>query len=205
VSVPAVGILDVLQREGMRIFRTGDAMTLTGLKEPAAAHALGRLADNNLLIKVRRGLWALAGAKDLSAYELVPFLTAPWPGYVSLHTALSIHGVVAEIPHVVTAVTSGRPLKHRAALGDFRIHHLPERFMWGFEMRPSAGGAFPLADPEKAFLDLIYLASVPSSGLRPPQKRGRRWALDANKLKAYAKRFDVQPVTDFLKANKLYD
>ena len=61
-----------------------------------------------------------------------------------------------------------------------------------------------MAEREKAFLDLVYLALTPRSPLRPPHKRGRSWDLDKVKLTAYARRFDYKPLESWLKANDLW-
>jgi len=198
MSVPAANILRVLYENDLKIFRTADLMTLTGLESSAATHALKRLGSQRLLVKVKRGLWLSEPIRDISAHELVPFLTAPWPAYVSLYSALSQYSIVEEVPHIVYGVTSGRPGKFHTPLGVFHLHHLPGRFMWGYEMKRIARGLVPMAEPEKAFLDLAYLALIPRSGLKAPHKRGRKWNLNTKKLKAYAKKFNFKPLKDFI-------
>ncbi len=174
-------------------------MTLTGLDASAAVHALTRLATQGLLTRVKRGLWLGGAARDVSAFELLPHLTAPWPSYVSLYSALSHYSLVEEVPHIVYGVTSGRPARFQTPLGGVHVHHLPGRLMWGYEMTRTPGGAFPMAEPEKAFLDLVYLSLIPRSRLEAPRTRDGTWRLDGKKLKAYAKKFAFKPLEDFLK------
>lgn len=199
MSVSAVGVLRALQKNDLKIFRSADVMTLTGLGAPAAAQALARLAKQGLLTRVKPGLWLGGAARDVSAFELLPHLTAPWPSYVSLYSALSHYSLVEEVPHVVYGVTSGRPARFQTPLGGVAVHHLPGRLMWGYEMIRTPGGAFPMAEPEKAFLDLVYLSLIPRSRLEAPRARGGRWRLDGKKLKAYAKKFAFTPLEIFLK------
>lgn len=99
----------------------------------------------------------------------------------------------------------GRPAKYKTPLGSFHIHHLPERLIWGYEMKQTGHGSFPMAEPEKAFLDLVYLALTPRSALETPYKRDNRWRLDKTVLKTYAKRFKYEPLVDFLKKYKFWD
>lgn len=199
MSVSAANILHAIQENDLKIFRTADLITLTGLQSSAATHALRRLAKERLLTKIKRGLWLREPIRDVSAYELVPFLTAPWPAYVSLYSALSQYSIIEEVPHIIYGVTSGRPGKFQTPLGTFHLHHLPKRLMWGYEIKRTAHGLVPMAEPEKAFLDLAYLALIPRSGLEAPHKRGRKWKLDTKKLWAYAKKFEFKPLKDFLK------
>lgn len=179
-------VIGILKNSGMRVFRTGDAALLTGLSGAATVKALGRLAEEKLVVRLRRGLWASLFADDLNPYELVPHLTSPWPSYVSLHSVLSDAGVVEEIPHVTYAVTSGRPAVYDTPLGQVRVHHIPAEMMWGYSMRSAGRGSYPVADKEKAFLDLVYLALSPRSPLELPHRRGRAWKVDRNRISAYA-------------------
>lgn len=194
----SAAVVRLILAHGLRVFTTADLVTLTGLAPDAAAHALRRLASQELLARLKRGVWMSRLSSDISPYEAVPLLRFPWPAYVSLHSALSDHGIVAEIPHVIYAVSPALPKRYRTPAGEFRIHHLPARLMWGYEARAAGRGSYPLADPEKAFLDLAYLALTPRSPLELPVKRGRRWELDVGKLRRYARRFAYGPLTRWL-------
>ena len=174
-------------------------MTLTGLHPSAATHALNRLSAQGLLTKIKRGLWLTGPARDVSSFELLPFLAAPWPAYVSLYSALSQYSVIEEVPHVVYGVTSGRPAKIKTPLGAFHLHHLPPRLIWGYQAQRTAHGIIHMAEPEKAFLDLIYLSLIPRSPLKAPQKRGRQWNLNPKTLRTYAEKFNFIPLKDFLR------
>ena len=197
-------IIGILREHDLRIFTTADFITLSGLKAASATQALLRLAAQNLIVRIKRGVWVNKLFSDLDPYEAVPFLRAPWPAYVSLHSALADYGVVEEIPHLVYAVTSTMPRKYPTPIGEFRFHHLPKRLIWGYEIRQTGAGQYPVAEREKAFLDLVYLALTPRSPLRLPHKRERRWDLDKVKLTVYARRFEYKPLESWLKTNGLW-
>jgi len=199
----AAGMLRLIRDHGLRVFTTSDILTLTGMAPDAATHALQRLAAQDLLAKARKGVWVSRLSADINPYEAVAQLRAPWPAYVSLYSALSDQGVVAETPQVIYGVSSTITKQYRTPIGEFHIHHLPEHLMWGYEARPSGSGSYPMAEPEKAFLDLAYLALTPRSPLEPPHKRGRNWDLDREKLRGYAARFGYQPLTAWLDAQGL--
>lgn len=201
----AAEIIGLLRKHALRVFTTADIITLSGLTDAAASQHLLRLASQDIIVRIKRGVWANKLAADLNPYEAVPFLRAPWPAYVSLHSALADYGVVQEIPHVIYAVTSTMPRRYSTPIGEFRFHHLPERLIWGFESRQTASGYYPVADREKAFLDLTYLALTPRSPLQLPHKRGHAWELDKEKLTLYAGRFKYAPLESWLKANGLWD
>jgi len=193
-----IGSIEILHRHRLRVFTTGDFRTLTGASSTAATQTLRRLAARQLVLRLKRGIW-INRLTDTHPFEAVPFLTAPWPSYISLHSALSQYGIVAEIPHVIFGVTSGPPAKYKTAIGDFSLHHLPSHLMWGYETRREGEATYLIAEPEKAFLDLVYLALIPRSPLRLPRTRERRWDLDTVKLKKYAARYRFRPLLSAIK------
>lgn len=193
MSPAGIELVGLLHRHDLRIFTTADFQTLTGAAPSAATQALRRLAARGLVLRIKRGVWVNRFI-DCHAFEAVPFLTAPWPAYVSLYSALSHGGIVAEIPHVIYGVTAGPPAKYRTGIGDFALHHLPSRLIWGYATRQEGAATYLIAEPEKAFLDLVYLSLIPRSPLRVPHKRSHRWNLDAATLKKYAVRFHFSPL-----------
>ena len=96
-----------------------------------------------------------------------------------------------------------------AAGGRGRYRRVPhsspaEPSYWGFETRQFGNGTCLIADREKAFLDLAYLAFTRRSPLELPSKRGRVWELNQSKLTSYARRFDSPALTAWLKENRLW-
>jgi len=202
MSLSAASLLKLILKHALRIFTTSDVITLTGLAPAAATKALTRLAAEDLVARIKKGVWVSKLSADLNPYEAVPYLRAPWPAYVSLYSALADHGVVEEIPQIVYGVSAAPPKRYRTTIGEFSIHHLPERLIWGYEIKRQGPSSYPFAEPEKAFLDLVYLALIPRSPLELPHKRGRRWDLDQEKLTRYAERFKFEPLTSWLKHEK---
>lgn len=204
MSVSAAALLKLMQRHGLRVFTSADIITLSGLAPAAATKALTRLAAQDLVGRIKKGVWVNKFSADPNSYEAVPYLRAPWPAYVSLYSALADYGVIEEIPHVVYAVSAALPKRYRTSIGEFSIHHLPERLIWGYEVKRQGQASYPIAEPEKAFLDLVYLALIPRSSLELPHKRERRWDLDKKKLKRYGARFKFEPLTSWLQMERLY-
>jgi predicted transcriptional regulator of viral defense system len=192
-----------MQEQRLRVFTTADLATLAGINPVAASQALQRLASKKLVVRVKRGVWANRLVSDLHPYEIVPFLGAPWLSYVSLYSALADYGVIEEVPAVLYAVSARGPKRYRTPVGDFHFHHLPERLIWGYEIKRIGLGSYPIAEPEKAFLDLVYLALVPRSPLRFPPQRGKPWRFNQKKITAYAKRFQFPPLVDYLHRSSL--
>jgi predicted transcriptional regulator of viral defense system len=151
-------VLGRLQGLGVPAVTTADAAAVLGLTIEAASHSLRRLTQAGLLTAVRKGLWALSSRPD--PFHLAEYVTAPFPCYLSLQTALYQRGMITQIPTMIYVVTLGRSGRITTRIGTYSAHHvLPECF-GGFETL--AGSGIKLALPEKALVDFLYLSSTRS-------------------------------------------
>ena len=143
-----------LKRLGTHGFETRDAAAALDVTAANAHMILRRLAHSGLLVHVSRGRWLQSA--DVPPFALPELISAPYPAYISLQSALFHHGLVEQIPAVIYAVTLGRPRRVRTPLGVVSFHRLPPELFSGFEVK-DAGGA-KIATAEKALFDLLYLA-----------------------------------------------
>ncbi len=142
------------------LFETG--LLLAGDVDPAdVRRQLSRWARSGKVLQLRRGLYALA-----PPYQKVPphrYTIANQlarPSYVSCQTVLAEHGLIPEHVPVTMSVTTGRPGHFVTAVGDFVYRHVRPGLFGGFVAVP-VGVSQPalVATPEKALLDLVYLAA----------------------------------------------
>lgn len=191
-----VTLIRLLKESGLRLFTTQDAARLLKTRGANAAQLLRRMAQQKLVLRLKRGVWVNLLTPAFRLEEALPYWTHPWPSYVSLYSALAEQGLIAEIPQVIYGVSAGRGFHAKTPLGTLVVHHLPEEAVWGFELSPSGEGSFPLAEPEKALLDLVYLAGIPRSGIAFPRFR-KKPSLDVKKLKAFASRWGHRRLKSF--------
>jgi predicted transcriptional regulator of viral defense system len=140
------------------VFTTRDAAARLHVPAGHASVSLARLQAAGLLLRLRRGVWALPGRVDSLA--LPEYLTAPLPAYVSLQSALYLHGMISQVPAVTYAVTLARTRRLVTPLGTVSLHHVRPSFFFGYEDAGRAGCR--LATAEKALVDLLYLAPARS-------------------------------------------
>jgi predicted transcriptional regulator of viral defense system len=133
---------------------TADAAAVFGLSIEAASHTLRRLASSGLVTPVRRALWALTDRPDPLA--LAEYVTAPYPSYVSLQTALYRRGMISQIPSMIYLVSLARSARIETRLGTYSVHHVRPELFGGFEHDAESGTN--LAFPEKALVDFLYLS-----------------------------------------------
>jgi predicted transcriptional regulator of viral defense system len=139
------------------IFQSSDAAAALGVSPPHARVILLRLFRAGLLIHLKRGYWAIQGKID--PLILPEHLTAPFPSYISLQTALYYHGMISQIPEKTYAVSLSRTQELKTPIGVFSIHHIQPSFFFGYE---SKAMDIKIATPEKALLDFLYLSPARS-------------------------------------------
>jgi predicted transcriptional regulator of viral defense system len=133
---------------------TCDAAALLKVSANNATTILRRLAAEGLIVHLSRGRWLMNLKIDRLA--LPELISAPYPSYISLQSALFHHGMIEQIPSVVYAVTPARTRRLQTPMGVISFHRMPPELFRGFEL--SSHSDAKIATPEKALFDLIYLA-----------------------------------------------
>ena len=141
------------------VFTTADVAAITGMARSNVSRDLAKLADEGLIVRIRRGLWAITNHPDFSSYEVVPRLfTGEHEGYVSLLSALNLHGMIEQIPRAVHVVTTTQRASLVTPVGEYEFHQMgPELF--GGQGPYRGTGTFDIASPEKAVFDTLYLSA----------------------------------------------
>lgn len=150
--------LKILQTVNVPVMETRDAAYKLGLSNEHASQVLRRLAFEKHIVQLSKGLWAI----DLQINPLLlpDYLIAPFPCYVSLQTALYHHGMIDQIPRIITVVSPARTRRIQTLIATISCHHLVPEFFFGFEVDPKT--QVKMATPEKALLDIFYLKPAKS-------------------------------------------
>ena len=119
---------------------------------------LSRWIKKGLLIRLRQGYFTFPEFKGKPDY--------PWyfanrmyrPSYISLHSALSFHGIIPESVIQITSVTSLKTAYFVNLFGEYSYKTIKQELMYGYVLKAmSDGRTLQIADPEKAISDLLYL------------------------------------------------
>lgn len=153
-----------LRRLGADVFTTREAAARLKTSVSNASHQLKAMERAGLVLGVRRGSWTTR--PDLDPFVLPPFLTAPYPAYVSFWTALAQHGMIEQIPRRVYVATTGRSRKMTTQLGQYSVHHILPEIFDGFTGGQQTGF---VATPEKALFDVVYLRSSRARPVHLPE------------------------------------
>ncbi len=147
-----------VKKLGRPVFTTHELVTISGKSRPTVTQCLTRLAEQGLLTKIYRGVWAEPGQKPLSPFEIIPYLFPRQRVYVSFISALHLHGIVEQIPQVITLASLSHTRTLRTKAGVFSVHQIAPTFFDGFDWYKGEG-SFLIAEPEKALVDSLYLSS----------------------------------------------
>lgn len=142
------------------VFRTRDAATWLGLTASAATRQLGGLASAGLIARLGHGRWSIDPQPD--PFVVASWIALPQPSYVSLYSALRIHGLIQQLPRTIYVVTSARTRTIRLLTGTYSLHQLDPDLFDGFT---EAGGR-RIATAEKAVFDTLYLRRARSARFR---------------------------------------
>jgi len=141
---------------------------------------LTRWTKKGLLLRLRQEWYAfpeLLQRFDFSRYIAGRIYR---PSYISLHTALSIYGIIPEAVTSITSVSTLKTTRFDNAFGQYFYHNVKPDLFFGYKpvMLPvntavinAPQQAWMLAHPEKALLDLLYLYSFYNNGAELEQLR----------------------------------
>jgi predicted transcriptional regulator of viral defense system len=141
---------------GRKVFTSGELAAVSGRSASVVSQGLGFMRRQGLVVNVGHGLWA-AGAEPPGQYEVVPYLLPKQRVYVSFTSALHLHGVIDQIPQVITLASVSHSMEITTSVGSFRVHHLSPEMFCGFEWHGKRD--FLLAEPEKAMVDCLYVSA----------------------------------------------
>ena len=148
--------IDILHKSKRVVFSTRDFSMLAQTSIGNASQMLKRMTARGRMTRLYRGLWAESRNPFFNRFEVVPFLTKPHPGAVSLLTALHLHGMIEQIPQVIDVVTTQKTKKIKTPLGVYSLHQIDPLFFCGYEYYKDKN--FLMATPEKALVDCFYFS-----------------------------------------------
>ncbi len=194
-------ILDRLERVGARAFTTDEFLALFRLHQDRGYQLLHRLERKGLIKRLARGRYALVG---LGPEEILgqPFFLAARlvePSYISFWSALNFYGWTEQAPRMVLVAntrSSGRRSIDKYIVRLVRLS--PTRF-YGYTMESQAGYEFPIAEREKAIVDVLWRPSL-AGGMDEVVKSldDALEALRIDVLEAYAIRMESKTLSSRL-------
>lgn len=143
------------------VFTTARVAEAAGVHPNVATRALSALAAQGVIEHLASGVWGDVRHPDFSPYAIVPPLAArvapDQPAYVSLLSALHLHGMIEQIPQTIHVVLPVQRRGRHTGVGQVEFFQLEPDLIGGYEPCGRAGN-FDLATPTKALFDTLYLS-----------------------------------------------
>ncbi|MFA4874060.1 MAG: replication/maintenance protein RepL [bacterium] len=150
-------VIQAIHRIGRLVFTTREIAGLTGSPLASTTQNLRRLEQKGVIRKIAQGVWGFADDPRFSPFLVIPFLNPRHQAYLSFISALHSHGVISQIPQVITVASTAHSRVVKTSVGTYEIHQISPDFFDGFDWH--AQSDYLIASPEKALVDCLYLAS----------------------------------------------
>ena len=151
-----IDVYTKLKQLNLPVIQTNDAAAYLDISVNHANKLLFRISKTNQIIHIKHGAWAFP---DIDALTLPGFLTAPFPSYISLQTALYFHNMISQIPSIIYTISLARTKIYKTPIATVSIHHVTPSFFFGYEEK-GVNGLLKIASPEKALIDIFYLSQT---------------------------------------------
>ncbi|NLF94163.1 MAG: hypothetical protein GX564_09770 [Oligosphaeraceae bacterium] len=150
-------VVDIREKIPHDIFTSLELNSVLGKYRNQAAKTSSLLQRGDI-VQIRRGLYTFAA--PLRRETLVSGVLANQiygPSYVSEDFALSFHGLIPEMPAVVTSIAMGRSRKFVTAFGIFSYRYCrSQAYPIGVISIGERQNRFLIASPEKALFDKVF-------------------------------------------------
>lgn len=144
-----------LRRMDRPVLSTAEAGARWGTGRRTTDYRLKGMEESGLVRRLRPGLWTLDA--DLQAFALAPYLTAPYPAYVSFWSALAHHGLIEQLPRRISVASLCPARTIKTAIGSYEVHQLAPELFGGYSGAERDGY---VAAPEKAIFDTVYVRTA---------------------------------------------
>ena len=143
-----------LQKRSIKFVDYTILQHITGLKNRNSLYKLAsRMKQKKLLFSLNNAGKFLVADSNPSEFEIANFLYQP--SYISLETALSFYGILAQFVYSITSITTQKTQKFIVSDKEYTYSQIKKDFYWGYVKKDN----FLIASPEKALLDALYFFS----------------------------------------------
>lgn len=150
-------IIKKLNSEELSLFAISDFKKLFSIKKDNTVYKIIERLNKKGIIKrltKRKYLFSFLPSND---FQTANFLYSP--SYISLESALSFYGILAQFPYQITSINLKKTKTIETLNKEFAYFQIKRNLFWGYEKKEN----FLIASPEKALFDYLYFSA---KGLR---------------------------------------
>lgn len=185
-------LIQTLQSLDRGYFTVADMGKIVGLSKDSLKVALNRLTTKKVLTRVKRGVYQLS-LSQIDVKKIANQLY--YPSYLSFESALSIYGILSQIPFTQTFATVKKSKKMNLGNTEVEFTQVKKDLFFGYTLE---NGIY-IAEPEKALLDTLYLVSRGKRSINIDELDLKE--IKKEKIEEYATKFPVyiMPFVDKIK------
>lgn len=184
-----------LKALGQATITTHDAAKILQIDISYASKILSQLNQADQMIKIGRGKWVFPDRLD--RFALPEYITAPFPAYISLQSALYQHGMISQIPSTIYVVSLARTKKVSTKIAVVSIHHIHPDLFTGYETIGKQ--QIKIATPEKALFDYFYFSRTSSKLFHSLPELELPADFDTSILREYITIVKSKSITQFIR------
>lgn len=175
------------------VFSTADlASIIGGGSDLYNQRMINKLVRDGIITRVLKGFYT---TKNCDLWILSARINNI--AYVSMDSALARHGLTGSIPQrSLSVVYGGRKRTISTSYGNIHYYSIKPPLFFGFSKLPSGVN---MADPEKAFIDLLYFYVKGGRFLIDPIKDVNLDKLERKKLLVYLKKYKNPKFVKFVR------
>lgn len=152
-SISIIKVLSLLEKVNTNVITPTSLSKILKIdNENTIYKIIERLEKNKQIERLIKGKYILSKSK-MSDFEKAGIILSP--SYISLESALNFYGVLSQFTYSITSVTTQKSKKYEVGGKEYEYTKISKKFYSDFVKLNS----FLIATPEKALIDLIYLAS----------------------------------------------
>ena len=152
----ASSVIKFIKQLNRPVFTTREISDISHKTPSVVTQSLNFLSRQGVVKKLYRGVWMEITQRTISPYVLLPHLFKSGRVYVSFLSALHLHGIIEQIPQVITLASLSHTRKIKTGIGSYIAHKISPGFFFGFDWYKNSEN-FLIAEPEKALADCLYL------------------------------------------------
>lgn len=176
----SIELIKIFERFNKPFYSIADIEKITSLPRKSLYVAVKRLIDRGILERIGAGIYRPFTSKK-SVEQVAALLYMP--NYLSFESVLSRYGILNLVPYTLTFATTRKTKRLTIEGTDIEFRQINKSLFWGYEIKKT----IYVAKPEKAFLDLVYLASRGLTLLDIDELNLKK--LSMKKIKEFSKRF----------------
>lgn len=152
-SISALKVINLLEKNNTRVITPTSLSKILNIDNNNTIYKIiERLEKNKLIERLIKGKYILAKSK-LSDFEKAGLILSP--SYISLESALNFYGILPQFPYSITSVTTKKSKRYEINNKEYEFTKISKSFYSDFVKIDD----FLIATPEKALIDIVYLAS----------------------------------------------